>query len=233
MLTLYSYPGLFGVADNNMYGLKVFAFLKLARLPFRHEHVVDASAAPRNQLPYIDDEGVIVGDSDAIIAHLVAKHGVPIDRGRTQAQRTTDLLVRRALDDLYWVMSYSRWRDETFWPHFRDAFLSEHPRLTADDLEAAKTYNAQRYHFQGIGRFEPPAVYARGIATLQALADLVPDAGFLFGPEPASVDAALYGSIANIHFFEIETPLRQFVAAQPGLVRHCATLYTLIAQIQH
>jgi hypothetical protein len=29
MLTLYSYPELFGVADNNGYGLKVFAFLRL------------------------------------------------------------------------------------------------------------------------------------------------------------------------------------------------------------
>ena len=33
MLTLYSYPELFGVADNNGYGLKVFAFLKLAGVP--------------------------------------------------------------------------------------------------------------------------------------------------------------------------------------------------------
>ena len=47
MLTLYSYPALFGVADNNAYGLKVFAFLKLAGVPFRHEHIFDASAAPR------------------------------------------------------------------------------------------------------------------------------------------------------------------------------------------
>ena len=29
MITLYSYPELFGVADNNGYGLKVFAFLRL------------------------------------------------------------------------------------------------------------------------------------------------------------------------------------------------------------
>ena len=27
MITLYSYPELFGVADNNGYGLKVFVFL--------------------------------------------------------------------------------------------------------------------------------------------------------------------------------------------------------------
>ena len=42
MITLYSYPVLFGVADNNGYGLKVYAFLRLAGLPFTHER--DAAA---------------------------------------------------------------------------------------------------------------------------------------------------------------------------------------------
>ena len=59
VLTLYSYPELFGVADNNAYGLKVFAFLRLTGVPFRHEHIFDASKAPRGQLPYIDDDSEI------------------------------------------------------------------------------------------------------------------------------------------------------------------------------
>ena len=42
MLSLYSYPPLFGVADNNCYGLKVFAVLRLCKVPFRHEHILDA-----------------------------------------------------------------------------------------------------------------------------------------------------------------------------------------------
>jgi hypothetical protein len=45
--TLHGYHALFGVADNNGYGLKVFAFLRLAGVPFRHEHIFDASKAPR------------------------------------------------------------------------------------------------------------------------------------------------------------------------------------------
>jgi hypothetical protein len=32
MLTLYSYPDLFGCADNNPLGLKVYAFPKLCKL---------------------------------------------------------------------------------------------------------------------------------------------------------------------------------------------------------
>jgi hypothetical protein len=52
MLTLYSYPPLFGVADDNGYGLKmVFAFLKLADVPFRHEHIFDASKRRADNCP--------------------------------------------------------------------------------------------------------------------------------------------------------------------------------------
>ena len=87
MLTLYSYPELFGVADNNGYGLKVFAFLRLAGVPFIHEHVFDASAAPRGQLPYIVDDGETIGDSETIIAHLIRKISPDHRCGLTPAQR--------------------------------------------------------------------------------------------------------------------------------------------------
>src|SRR5205809_8010080 len=79
MITLYPYPELYGVADNNPYGLKVFAFLKLCNLAFRHEHILHAKAAP------------------------------PVDDALTARQRDTDHLIGRMFDDLYWVMSYSRW----------------------------------------------------------------------------------------------------------------------------
>jgi len=79
MITLYSYPTLFGVADNNGYGLKVFAFLRLAGLPFVHEHIFDASAAPRGQLPYIVDDVEKIGDSETIIGHLIGKYALGID----------------------------------------------------------------------------------------------------------------------------------------------------------
>ena len=98
-------PELFGVADNNGYGLKVFTFLRLCGVPFRHEHIVDASAAPRGQLPYITDDGETIGDSDAIVAFLIRKYRLTIDDALTAAQRNTNLLITRMLDDLYWVMS--------------------------------------------------------------------------------------------------------------------------------
>jgi glutathione S-transferase len=228
MVTLYSYPALFGVADNNGYGLKVFAFLKLAGVPFLHEHIFDASAAPRGQLPYIVDAGETIGDSDTIIAHVTAKHRLTIDAGLTGAQRDTDHLVTRMLDDLYWVMSYSRWKDERYWPLFRAALRREHPSLTEAGLSKAREFNFQRYHFQGIGRYAPDAAYARGLADLQVLAHLIPASGYVHGSKPTSIDAGIYGFIANIYFYEIETPLRQFVVAHDNIVRHCRAIHDAV-----
>jgi glutathione S-transferase len=230
MLTLYSYPELFGVADNNGYGLKVYAFLKLADVPFVHEHIFDASAAPRGQLPYVVDDGETIGDSEAIIAHLVRKYGLTIDVNLTATQRTTNLLVTRMLDDLYWVMSYSRWKDERFFPAFRDGFMAQHARIDEAGMNRAREYNAQRYHFQGIGRYPPDQAYARGLADLQVLADLIPAGGYVHGEKPTSIDAGIYGFIANIHFFPIPTPLKAFVTAHPNLVRHCEAIHALISR---
>jgi glutathione S-transferase len=106
-----------------------------------------------------------------------------------------------------------------------DQILRTHPSVSEAGLDQARKYNFERYHYQGIGRYEPDGVYARGIADLQVLANLVPQSAFLFGAQPSSIDAAIYGFIANIHFYAIDTPLKKFVASQPNLVRHCEALH--------
>jgi glutathione S-transferase len=230
MLTLYSWPALCGVADNNGYGLKVFAFLRLTGIRFTHEHVFEASAAPRGQLPYIVDDDEAIGDSDTILAHLTGKYRLTIDDGLTIEQHDTNHLITRMLDDLYWVMSYSRWKDERFWPRFQELFTREHPRLTVDALAKAREYNAQRYYFQGIGRYEPDAAYARGLADLQVLARLIRPNGFVHGTKPTSIDAGIYGFIANIYFYDIDTPLKQFVCSRGNLVRHCEDIHAMVTE---
>lgn len=228
MIALYSYPTLFGVADNNGYGLKVFAFMRLVGLPFVHEHIFDASMAPRGQLPYIVDNGEAIGDSETIITHLIGTYGLTIDRGLGARERNLSLLVTRLLDDLYWVMSYSRWKDERYWPAFRSALMAEHPSLTDEGLVKARDFNFRRYHFQGIGRYEPEAAYARGLADLGVLADLVPAGGYVHGESPTSIDAGIYGFIANIYFYDIDTPLRRFVCGRQNLVRHCIAIHEMV-----
>jgi glutathione S-transferase len=95
-------------------------------------------------------------------------------------------------------------------------------------LDKAREYNAQRYYFQGIGRYAPDAAYRRGVKDLQVLADLLPASGYLHGEKPTSIDAGIYGFIANIHFYDIDTPLKQFVSSRANLVRHCNAIHAAV-----
>jgi hypothetical protein len=97
-------------------------------------------------------------------------------------------------------------------------------------LRKAQEFNFQRYFYAGIGRYPPEAAYARGLADLGALARLVPPTGYVHGPEPSSIDAGIYGFIANIWFFDIDTPLKWFVAAHGNLVRHCEEIHARVMQ---
>jgi glutathione S-transferase len=228
MLTLYSYPGLCGVADNNPFGLKVYAFMRLCGLSFTQKHILDTELAPRGQLPYLTDDDQSLGDSDVIIAYLTSRYKLRLDEHLSPEQKTLGLLIRRTLDDLYWCMSYSRWKDERFWPEFRKIVLSEHPEIAESAMAAAHDYNEKRYHFQGIGRHEPDAVYARGVANLAAIADLLSEHAFMFGDAACSIDAAIYGFVANIYFYDIPTPLKAYVLSRDNLIRHCKMVHASV-----
>jgi len=122
-----------------------------------------------------------------------------IDAALSATQRDTNILIARMLDDLYWVMSYSRWKDERYWPAFCSALMREHPTLTEAGLRKAQEYNFQRYHFQGIGRFTPDAAYARGLADLEILSHIVPAAGYVNGSNRrASMPASTASSPTSI-----------------------------------
>src|SRR5262245_30653949 len=125
-------------------------------------------------------------------------------------------------------MSYSRWKDERYWPAFRDALLSQQPALSECDLLKAREFNFQRYYFQGIGRYDPGAAFARGLADLQVLANLIPAEGYIHGAKPTSIDAGIYGFIANIYFYDIDSPLKRFVTGQQNIVRHCKAIHAAV-----
>jgi Glutathione S-transferase, C-terminal domain len=74
----------------------------------------------------------------------------------------------------------------------------------------------------------PETVYARGVADLEVLAELLPGRGFMFGPKPSSIDAGIYGFTANIVFYDIDTPLKDFLLLRPNLVAHCRSVHALL-----
>ena len=72
--------------------------------------------------------------------------------------------------------------------------------------------------------------YARGRADLGVLDGHISDEGYVHGPVPTSIDAGIYGFIANIYFYDIDTELKRFVLSRPKLVRHCLAIHAKVMQ---
>ncbi|KTC86228.1 glutathione S-transferase family protein [Legionella cincinnatiensis] len=215
MIILYSYPELFGVPDNNPFGLKVDTFLRLTEIDYQHQHIINTQNAPRQQLPYIEDNGTIITDSNVILNYLSQKY-INLDKNLTEKQKNSHFLLTRMLDNhLYWVMSYSRWQDEQFWPLFKAAFLTQLTELSESTLETVRKYNIEKYHYQGIGRYSKEEIYQSGIDDLQSIILLLENNLYLFGEKIHSLDACCYGFLANILYFKIETPLKNFILQTP------------------
>jgi glutathione S-transferase len=221
MLKLYVYPGLFGLNDNNPFGLKVDTFMQLAGIDYTLVHTIDASVAPKKQLPFIVDGQITMAESNQILHYLSLKYQVRMDEHLSDAQKTQQYLITSLLDNhLYWVISYSRWQDDKYWPQFREAFLAEYADIGLKALDSAREYNKKKYYHQGIGRSTPAQVYDAGISDIICLKQQLGATPYMFGDKPTSLDASCYGFLANIYYYDISTPLKNKICEDACLVSY-------------
>ncbi len=211
--------------------MKAEVYLKLAGLSYEAVYS-DPRKAPKGKMPWIEDDGVVVADSGAIVAHLEKKHGAPLDEGMSEAERALAHVVRRTIEEsLYFVLLWSRWVEDEGWnkvsSHYFDA-LPAPLRLFVPAMIRKKISGYTQG--QGIGRHTREEIYEHGKQDFAAVAQILGDKPFLTGETLRSVDLVLFAFTANVAKVEVETPLREFVKNEPRLVRHMERVRDAVAK---
>ena len=80
MITLYGSGPNFGLPDASPFVTKAETLLRMAKLPFE-KALMSFSKAPKGKIPYIEDDGQLLGDSTLIRWHLEKKYGIDFDQG--------------------------------------------------------------------------------------------------------------------------------------------------------
>ncbi len=222
-IKLYQFPPALGLPNASLFCMKLETWLRMAGLAFESVYTMDVRRAPKGKLPFIDDGGAIVADSNLVIRHLVAKHGDRLDGWLLPAERAASLAFRRLIEEnLYWAMLYGRWIDEAGWLMTRNAFFARMPapyRWFVPGLARAGVRKSLWRH--GMGRHSRDEIHAIGKADLDALADFLGEKPYMLGAEPCSLDASAYAAFANILWVPHDTPLRARLAQRPGVVAYC------------
>lgn len=223
MIVLTQFPTAFGLPNLSPFCMKVETYLRMTGLEYRVESLGDPRKAPRHKLPFIDDRGRRVPDSEHILAYLKATYGDPLDKDLSPADRALGHTIRRSLEEgFYFVALWSRWMDERSWPEIRRAFFGRLPPIVRDMVpRLARGKIADALEAQGTGRHTPDEIWAIGKADLTALSGLLGDKPFILGEAPTSFDATVYAFAANVIVPPLRTPLSEHAETLPNLRAYC------------
>ena len=224
MITLYGFGSKMGVVDPSPFVLKVDAYLRMCGLEYQFKGSANyLRRAPKGKLPYIDDNGKIIADSQAILDYLKSSYGDLLDENLTDEQRAIAYLTSKSLDEnLYFCLVYSRWQRDDTWPIVRDALFSEMPALMKKLITPIiRKGVVKSLKAQGISKHSDQEIQEISQRTFTALAALLSNKQYMFGDAPSSLDAACYGFLAAFISVDLNNPFNQIARSFPTLVAYC------------
>lgn len=221
-LTLYTLGGAFGLQNVSPFCLRIEMLLASLDLPFEIAVEPDPRKAPKGKLPFLVADGRTIADSELITEYLDELTGGRVYEGLTAEQRARGVAISRLIDDhLYWLFVASRWLDDAWFPHVVDGFFHIAPKIVRPLVaRLAQRQVRQTYHLHGLGRHTPEEQRGFVERDLQALQDLVPEAGFLFGPEPRLADFTIASFMAGVLDNQPPTWVTEIARGYEGLAQY-------------
>lgn len=184
--------------------------------------VGDPRGAPKGKVPWIEDDGLVLGDSALIIEHLKNTRGDPLDGRLTPREQALGHAIRKLVEDsLYFISSWSKWaEDDSFAIYSAELFagMPEEQLQSVPDMVRKRTLD--KFDAQGIGRHSRDEIYAMGVEDVVAFGELLGDGPFLFGDTPTSCDASAFGVIGNLKDGPFPSPVRDRIRETPNVAAY-------------
>jgi glutathione S-transferase len=221
MIVLHQGPAAWGLANTSPFCLKLESYLRMAGVPYKVA-MADFRRAPKGKIPFIEEDGKLMGDSQHIIEHLERKSPAPLDARLGDEERVKGHLVRRLMEDsIYWHIIHVRWDMDEGWQVWRPIFESIFPPVIKNvAVPMIRRKVIKGLHTHGLGRHRREEILEMGKADISAVAKVLGDKPFLLGDNPTTFDATAYAFIATITAFPVDSAFRRHTLEQHNLVRY-------------
>jgi glutathione S-transferase len=225
MITLFNFGPAFGLTDPSPFVAKAETLLRLADLPYRAQRA-QFRKAPKGKVPYIEDEGTLIGDSTLIRWHLETKYGIDFDRGLSAAERAVAWAFEKMAEDhLYWAAVDARWLDDANFDHGPRLFFASVPAPIRPLVVAMIRRKVRRNAIaHGLGRHRKPEIAALGARSIDAIADFLADKPFFMGDYPTGSDATMFGFVSGTLCPLFDGGLQQAAQRHDNLKRYVSRM---------
>lgn len=218
MITLFGIGAGFGLPEISPFVTKTEVQLKMAGLAYRKQRAMPP-ASPKGQLPFIEDDSVLVADSTFIRAHLEHKYGFDLDDGLDMQGRAQAWAFERMIEHhLYYGLVGGRWVDPVNFAKGPSHFFDGAPEDKRERLrEDAQFRVAENYLISGLGRHAPGDDVALAARSLRALSVQLGDKPYLMGDKACGTDATAFAMMAGLLTPYFDSELRRRAEDFPNL----------------
>jgi glutathione S-transferase len=223
MIKLYQFAPIWDVPNLSPFCVKVETYLKMAALPYEVFAALPPQG-PKGQLPFIEDNGKWIGDSQFIVEHLKHTYGDVVDGHLTPADRAASNAMQRLVENhLFWAFIFARFgKRDANWTENKRAIFGRLPPVVRDLVAAvARRQMLKEMRGHGMARHTEQEIYLLGRQDLDALSDYLGDKSWFMGEKPSTLDASVFGLLANIVWVPIESPLKEHLSSLGNLTAFC------------
>ncbi|XP_076862453.1 failed axon connections homolog [Brachyhypopomus gauderio] len=186
-----------GVPSLSPFCLKMETYLRMVDLPY--QNYFDGKLSPQGKMPWIEYNQEQVYGSEFIIDFLEERLGANLNGGLSAQERAVSRAITKMVEEhFYWTIAYCQWVEN----------LEETKRMLAvsgplSDLlrwilsHVTRGLVKREMYGHGIGRFTREQVYALMEKDMRTLATLLGDKKYIMGPRVSTVDAAVFGHLAQ------------------------------------
>src|SRR5262245_28521051 len=130
MIKLYQFNPAWGLPNPSPFCMKVETYLRMVGLP--HEVINEGLTlkAPKIKVPYIEDGTQVIADSGFILNYLKQTYGDKLDENLSDHEKASAHALSRLFEEnLYWVVLYCRWIEESIYSETRKIFFGVVPPI--------------------------------------------------------------------------------------------------------
>lgn len=219
-LKVYTFAPAWGLPTSGPFALKLLAWLNFNGIAYDQKIENRSGKGPKGKSPWIELGGKLIGDSDLIIDTLARHHGL----GPQNVIDTPEAAAAWALKTAFEEHFHQVLEWELFVHPEGLGFMRGMVRESVPPVISALVLRNLARHFRrqlaarGIGRHAPAEIEAQGRRDIEMLARWLEGRAFICGEAPGLADMAVFGQVAPLASWPMDTPVAGAVKETPTVM---------------
>ncbi|XP_002739473.1 failed axon connections homolog [Saccoglossus kowalevskii] len=208
-LVLHQFAPQKDIPSHSAFCLKLETYLRMSDVPYENRYGMKRSA--KGKLPWIEYKGQEIPDSSFCIDFINKEFEVDLNKDLSDVNKgAAKAFQRLAEENCYWTINYHRYivtSDEYFKNSFPTAFRWFLVKMVRKNVR-------NNLHAHGIGRHSKDEIYRIAQDDLKAISQYLGEKTYFFGDSPTTVDATLFGILAQIVWAMPGSPHEKFATEE-------------------